>query len=105
MCRKYNVEYAVTELSQAEKEIDANRKNAFICPTDLYAIKLLSTAQQHRAGIIGFDNIRLIDELNLTLDSVAYDINQTARILSDYIIEGKDISVLSKHKLIQRGSI
>ncbi|MBO5199578.1 MAG: LacI family DNA-binding transcriptional regulator [Lachnospiraceae bacterium] len=105
MCEKNNVEFAVTELSQAEKEIDTNRKNAFICPTDIYAIKLLSIAQRYNAGIIGYDNIRLIDELNLTLDSVSYDIDQTARILSDYIIENKNVSVLVKHTLIKRGSI
>lgn len=104
-CQKRNVAFSVTELPLAEQEIDPSRKSAFICPTDLYAIKLLSIAQRHKAGIIGFDNIRLLDDLNLTLDSVAYDINQTAKILSDYITEHKEISSLVSHAIVKRGSI
>ena len=30
--------------------------NAFICPTDIYAVKLLHIAQKYSAGIIGFDH-------------------------------------------------
>ena len=104
-CQKHNVSFAVTELPLAEREIDHSRKNAFICPTDLYAIQRLSTARRHKAGIIGFDNIRLIDDLHLTLDSVAYDIDQTARILSGYMIEHTEITSPVRHRIVKRGSI
>ena len=70
--------------SKCGKRID--NKCALICPTDIYAIKLLPVARKHRAGIMGFDNIRLIDELNLILDSVSYDIPLTAKTAVDHII-------------------
>lgn len=105
ICEKCGVEHSVTEPSQAENELAPNRRNAFICPTDIYAIKLSSIAHKYNAGIIGFDNIRLIDELDLTLDSVSYDIDQAARLLTDYVIENKKVTTLVKHKLIKRGSV
>lgn len=105
ICSKNSVEFAVAELQNAEREIAAGRKNAFMCPTDIYAMKLLSLAKRYNAGLMGFDNIRLIDELSLTLDSVSYDIARAARLISDYIIENKEISGIVGHKLIKRGSI
>lgn len=104
-CEKNNVDFSVVKLSQAEKEIDLCKKNAFICPTNIYAVKLLSLAEQYKVGIIGFDNIRLISELNLTLDSVSYDTEQTAKAVSGYIIENQGVCGFVKHTLIKRGSI
>ena len=104
-CRENGAEFAVSELPQAESLLVPGRKNAFVCPTDIYAIRLLNIAERYRAGIIGFDNIRLIDELHLTLDSVSYDIDQAAELLSRRIIDGEPVSVLVRHSLVVRGSI
>lgn len=105
LCRELGTSFAVTDTANAEKEIDGTKRTALICPTDIYAIRLLSVAKKHNAGIIGFDNIHLIDELDLPLDSVSYDIKEAAKIISDYIIEGKQVSTLIKHMLIKRGSV
>ena len=62
-----HVDYTVTDFSNAENAVNTSKRNAFICPTDIYAVKLLHIAQKYSAGIIGFDNIRLIDDLDLKL--------------------------------------
>lgn len=105
VCEKANLSYIITDISKAEKEIEAHLSCCFICPTDIYAIKLLPVAKKHIAGIIGFDNIRLIDELALTLDSVSYDVQLTAKNAINYIINGVPIQKHIPHKVIKRGSI
>lgn len=105
VCTKYNTEFCVTDMENVAEEMDSDRKKAIICPIDIYALRLLNSAKEKKAGIIGFDNIRIIDELALKLDSVAYDISGTAKVASDYIIDGKPISSTIPHKLIKRGSI
>lgn len=104
-CARENIAYAVTDLSHAEAEMDAAVPCALICPTDMYAIQLLSAAQKHRAGILGFDNLRLIDALNLRLDSVAYDVPLTAKTAVDYIISGIPIHDSIPYQIIARGSV
>lgn len=104
-CNNAAVRYTITDLSGGEKAINPTISNAFVCPTDIYAIRLLPIAKKHNAGIIGFDNIRLINELDLALDSVYYDIESVVKTMADYIIENKIISGSVKHNLIVRGSI
>lgn len=100
-----HVDYTVTDFSNAENAVNTSKRNAFICPTDIYAVKLLHIAQKYSAGIIGFDNIRLIDDLDLKLDSVAYDVEKTARLAADYVIEGLTVSESIGYRIVQRGSI
>lgn len=97
--------HAVTAIDNAEAALIPGKRNAFVCPTDVYALRLLAAAQNHSAGIIGFDNIRLIDILHLKLDSVSYNIPQAVRLAAEYIIEGHPISVSVSHKLVFRGSL
>lgn len=104
ICEKLNSEYIITNLENIET-LTINESDAIICPTDIYAIKLLPLANKYNAGLIGFDNIHIIDELNLKLDSVSYDVYATANVITDYIINNnKEISAIS-HKIIKRGSI
>lgn len=105
ICSQKEVAYTVTDLPHAEQAIASSCQNAFVCPTDLYAIRLLPAAQKHHAGIVGFDNIRFIDELDLKLDSVAYDIDAVAKAMADYIIDQKSIIEPFHHTLICRGSL
>lgn len=105
VCTKYNTEFCVTDMDNIAGELESDRKKAIICPIDNYALRLLNSAKEKEAGIISFDNIRIIDELSLGLDSVSYDIKGTAKIVSDYIIDGKPIDSTVAHKLIKRGSI
>lgn len=105
VCEKRHAEFAISNFDGAEHEMNPKVKNAFICPTDIYAIKLHGTARKHNAGIVGFDNIRLIDELDLKLDSVAYDVERTAKTVSNYIVDGKSVISPIAHTLIKRGSV
>ncbi len=105
VCKKSNAYFVITNLQNAESELKSDKPCALICPTDIYALKLLDTAKKHNAGIIGFDNIRLIDELNLKLDSVSYDFKSTAELMIDYIVNGKtDINPIN-HSIVIRGSL
>ena len=99
------VRYIITDTDNVEKHIETDMKNLVLCPTDIYAIKLLDLAKKKNAGIIGFDNLGLIDDLGLKLDSVAYDVDMTAKLAMDYIIDGKEIKSNIKHSLIKRGSV
>lgn len=105
VCENEKARYVITDLRNAENELEEATPCAFVCPTDIYAIKLLSSAKQHKAGIIGFDNIRLIDELGLILDSVSYDVPLTAKAAVNYIINCIPIQDYIPHKIIKRGSI
>lgn len=105
VCENKKVRYIITDLLNAKKELEEHVKCALICPTDIYAIKLLPIANKYRAGIIGFDNVRLIDELGLKLDSVSYDVKLAAQTAVDHIVNGKTIPGAIPYQLIQRGSI
>ncbi|MBQ8748562.1 MAG: LacI family DNA-binding transcriptional regulator [Oscillospiraceae bacterium] len=105
VCEKANVNYVVTDLFNGEKELQAHIPCAIICPTDIYAIKLLPIAQRHGAGIIGFDNIRLIDDLGLILDSVSYDVPLTAKTAVEHIVNGVPIQDSIPHQVMRRGSV
>lgn len=103
MCENTDTKYAVTDISDAERVIEDSC--AVICPTDIYAIKLLASANKHKAGIIGFDNVHIIDELDLKLDSVACDVALTAKTAVEYIISGTKIEKSVSYSIIKRGSI
>jgi len=105
VCQEANANYVVTELSDVEQELTADKRCAIVCPTDIYAVKLIALAQKYKAGIIGFDNIRLIDELGLKLDSVSYDVSLTAKSIVDYIVNGALANDFIPHQIIGRGSI
>lgn len=102
---KNQVDYTVSDLVGAESALIPGHKNALICPTDILAIQLLHTAKVHAAGIISFDNLRLIDTMGLTLDSVSCDHDLTARLITDYIVDQTPLSLPVPHQIIIRGSI
>lgn len=105
ICKITNTEFVVSDISYAESELNTQKKVAFICPTDIYAIRLYKPVRKLGMGIIGFDNIRLIDELNIKINSVAYNVDQAARLATEYIIDGRAISETVEHKIIDRGSV
>lgn len=80
-------------------------KTALICPTDLYALRLLKTARERGWGILGCDNISVIEDLGLTLDSVAYDVDAAAQAAADFVEKGKAEDVFVGHRYICRGSV
>lgn len=104
-CEKVNMDFVITDMDHVEKELSINNSCALVCPTDIYAIKLFRTAQKYYAGIIGFDNLRLIDELELQLDSISYDIALTAQKAVNYIVNKTPITDSIPHKIIKRGSV
>ena len=103
-CEKVKMDFVITDMDHVEKELSINNSCALVCPTDIYAIKLLRVTQKYKAGIIGFDNLRLIDELELQLDSISYDIALTAQKAVNYIVNKTPITDSIPHKIIKRGS-
>lgn len=104
-CEKVKMDFVITDMDHVEKELSINNSCALVCPTDIYAIKLLRVTQKYKAGIIGFDNLRLIDELELQLDSISYDIALTAQKAVNYIVNKTPITDSIPHKIIKRGSV
>lgn len=105
ICRENGTDYTVTDIETAQSGALAQQGGAFICPTDLYAVMLYNQAQKHGMGIIGFDNIRIIDELGLKLNSVAYSHEQAALWAVEYITDSKPIPESVAYKIIDRGSV
>lgn len=97
--------HIVTNVSSAQEHIRPGTKQAFICSTDLYALRLLPAASRYGVGIIGFDNLRMIDQLQLPLDSVAYDVEAAACAAVQTIAEGKPPSGPVAYRLVERGSL
>ena len=104
-CEKVKMDFVITDMDHVEKELSINNSCALVCPTDIYAIKLLRVTQKYKAGIIGFDNLRLIDELELQLDSISYDIALTAQKAVNNIVNKTPITDSIPHKIIKRGSV
>ena len=104
-CEKVKMDFVITDMDHVEKELSINNSCALVCPTDIYASKLLRVTQKYKAGIIGFDNLRLIDELELQLDSISYDIALTAQKAVNYIVNKTPITDSIPHKIIKRGSV
>ena len=105
VCENEKVRYVITDLQNAEKEVAEHRPCVLVCPTDIYAIRLLPVAAKYGAGIIGFDNLRLIDELGLILDSVSYDVPLTAKVAVDHIVNGTPIGDFVPCQVVKRGSV
>lgn len=105
ICKNDDIAYSIANLTNAESQIESTGTCAFLCPTDIYAIQLLPIAKKHGAGIVGFDNIRLIDELGVILDSVSYDVPLTAKTAVDYIASNTPVLNYIPHKIVKRGSI
>ena len=100
-----NTEHIITDLYGAANALDTSKKNVFICPADIYAIKLFVTAKENNAGIIGFDNIKLLDEIDIKLDSIGYDVFEIARNVANYLIDGRISDDYISHKIVKRGSL
>lgn len=100
-----------TDICSIEKAVELSEKRgdkcAFVCPSDFYALRLLSNARKNGAGIIGFDNVSVIDTLGLPLDSVSYDIAATAKAAMRLICEDheKISEITIGHNIISRGSL
>ena len=105
ICNSKNLNFKITDIDHVEDALKVMKSSAIICPTDIYAIRLFDIAKKYKAGIIGFDNIRLIDQLNLKLDSVSYDVESAAKSMIDYILNDKtDIKPIN-HSIVYRGSL
>lgn len=96
-------------LGEAETLVPkSNTRTAFICPCDIYALRLINNAKKKDAGIIGFDDISIIDAVGIELDSVSYDVSLTAGEAVNIILKGKsDIpqKIIIDYKIISRGSL
>lgn len=84
---------------------DTPEKTAVICPTDRYALRLLSTAKSRGWGLTGFDDLRLIDTLGLCLDSVGYDLPAATDAAAVFLERGLSGDILIPWKYVDRGSL
>lgn len=93
--RRYSV---VTDIDEIKFVYD--QKTAIICSNDYYALKVYFKGCN--AKIIGFDNIRALDNYNIPIDSVGYSMGEIAKEVISSIKENKKSDTLIKHKIITR---
>lgn len=96
---------ALTDVSKVIE--NSSSTDAFICPSDIFALRILGKKGDKKFGIIGFDNISVIDTLSLKLDSVSYDIGLTAVKCLDIILNynGETRKEIIPYSIISRGSL
>lgn len=93
--RRYRVITDIDEIKSAYDE-----KTAIICSSDYYALKVYFKGCG--AKIIGFDNIRALDNYNIPIDSVGYSTGEIAKEVIASIKENKTSDILIKHKIVAR---
>ena len=84
--------------------VNTQENCAIIFPSDYYALKLMNSLEKDIA-ILGFDNIYILNNCHIKLDSVAYDTNEIAKSAVEYILFNKEISDYKDYKIIKRGSV
>ncbi|MEE1239480.1 MAG: LacI family DNA-binding transcriptional regulator [Acutalibacteraceae bacterium] len=103
--KEAGVDYTVTNVCNAEKYLSLKENSIVVCATDWHALRLYDTARKHSVGIIGFDNIGLLDMLQIPLDSVSYDIKKTSELVLEFIISGKQLENSVPYHIVSRGSV
>jgi LacI family transcriptional regulator len=90
----------------AEFDTDSiNENTAIICSTDYHALQIIRKNDGKTKGIIGFDNISILDLCGIKIDSVAYPIAHIAKNAVDIIINNSKKSAYVPHTIVKRGSI
>ena len=92
--RKYTL---VTDIDQIEECY--NDKTAVICSTDYYAFQVYFKAKN--AKIVGFDNLDVIKQYKLNIDSVGYSVSEIARSAIDIIVGKKSGNFTVAYKIIE----
>ena len=73
--------HTVTQMDRLPPLLDGEERTAVVCPSDYYALELLSLVRQRPGtGILGFDNIGILDRCGLPLSSIGGDSGQMARL-------------------------
>lgn len=76
-----------------------------LCSTDYYALQVVRLRNGRTRGIIGFDNIRILELCDIKVDSVSYPVHEMARNAVEMIIHGSRDCVFVSHTIVKRGSI
>ena len=92
--RKYTL---VTDIDQIEECY--NDKTAVICSTDYYAFQVYFKAKNTK--IVGFDNLDVIKQYKLNIDSVGYSVSEIARSAIDIIVGKKSGNYTVAYKIIE----
>ena len=92
--RKYSL---VTDIDQIQEFY--NDKTAVICSTDYYAFQVYFKAKNTK--IVGFDNLDVIKQYKLNIDSVGYSVSEIARSAIDIIVGKKSGNYTVAYKIIE----
>ena len=104
-CKLHNIEHTAVSIADVEDIKLRGCKTAIICSSDIYALQLTQFAKRQNYGIIGFDNIRIIDKLGVALDSVSYNVERVGEAVTDLILKGEAKDVIVSFNIVRRGSI
>lgn len=93
----------VTDLSGIERS--ARDEAAVICSTDYHALQVVRKRNGNTKGIIGFDNISILDLCDIQIDSVSYSVADIANYAVEIIVKASKQSAVAPHAIVKRGSI
>lgn len=103
---KYGVSWETClGIQEIQRKENLGSETALICAMDLYALQLWEFARRQGMGIIGFDNLKLLQSLEIPLDSVACNRKSVARGAVEGLLNGKPESLITDFRIISRGSI
>lgn len=96
-------------LEQLDEQIDLEKKTAFVCAADEFALNIMKRLKQRglsagtHYGIIGFDNIDILDYVTPRLTTISNSVEEIAvtavRLLFDLIEKKKDGVVLTTEEI------
>ena len=104
-CKESMTDYEIQYGDVSEASLSSHQKTALICSTDIYALRLFHTAKKHGCGIIGFDDLRIIDNTKIALDSVSQNAVAIAKATTEFLIHKKKPSAMVEHSITKRGSV
>lgn len=105
---RIGIEYEFVSAGEVKNRLFEKSKTALICEADVYALPLVATAKKAKVGIIGIDDVAIIEKIGMKLDSVTYDVHDMIKTAVNYIMSGKVAKKrvhYVEHRIIERGSV
>ena len=104
-CEKSHAKSEIRYGNISEADLSSKGKTALICSTDIYALRAFRAAKENGCGIIGFDDLRILDNAKIALDSVSQNTVATAKAAIDFLLYNKKPNAVIAHSIIKRGSV
>ncbi len=97
-----SVDLEIVSLEEALSLPVPTEPTAFLCASDLYALRLYRRAERDGFGLMGFDNLGIIDTVQIKLNSVSQDLSATAEYAVQGLLSPEENLPVIPHALVLR---